>query len=88
MKKFEIMFTNNEEDFADNYSKGLEEGKFATKNEELFWVMYMTIRDNPPAMWYWILVDGKQIISGAIDPDDPEIIEESLAIPDWVKEQL
>lgn len=62
-------------------------GAFTTDIEDLFWEMYLSLRENPLSMWYWVIVDGVQIVSGAIDPDDIEILAENLSVPEWVSDR-
>lgn len=50
----------------------------------------LNLRENPPAMWYWV-VDAKTnetLISGAIDYEDPKTLAETIGAPDWVLEEL
>ena len=44
--------------------------------------MMVAINIAPPAMWYWVIIDGETCMSGAIDPDDLE----SMDAPKWVFE--
>ena len=93
MKKFEIWFGKDLEKLLDWYwsdkAEDTEEfreaqvaGIYATDDEEAFWAMMVAINIAPPAMWYWVIIDGETCMSGAIDPDDLE----SMDAPEWVFE--
>lgn len=95
MKKYEIWFAKDNSycDYPDNaettseFKRKYVTSEFKTNDEDAFWCMYLAIRLMPPSMWYWVFLDGKQILSGAIDPGDLEWLEESIEIPQWVKEE-
>ncbi len=88
--KYQIWFTNNSENFADNLSVTEEsrdefaESYFATNDIEHFISLFHAVNDDPIAMWYWVIVDDKVHISGAIDPDDKEYFEEIQEVYDYI----
>ena len=99
MKKYELWFGKDPEDLdGDEWwdvaedTEGFRDmqvaGTFATDIEDMFWEMYLTIRESPVAMWYWVWIDGVQILSGAIDPGDIEILQENVDVPDWVTKKI
>lgn len=79
--------------WSENFSKAVEEnqvaGTFETDREDLFWRMLLNIQLHPCSMWYWIVVNNEQVVCGAIDPDDLDMIAEDfpLPVPDWVFEE-
>ena len=94
MKKFEIWFGKDPEELLDwtwsDIAEDTEEfreaevaGIYATDNEDAFWCMMLAINIAPPAMWYWVIINGEPSISGAIDPNDLE----TLGAPQWVWER-
>ncbi len=65
-------------------------GEFATYSVDLFWTMMLNLRENPPAMWYWV-VDAKTnetLISGATDYEDTITLARTIGAPNWVWEKL
>ena len=89
MKKYEIWFGKDPEEFEEkcwpDSAEKTQEFKnhyvhdtFTTNYADEFVKKYFEIRDNPPAMWYWVFINGEQIMSGAIDPDDMYYIFESV----------
>lgn len=94
MKKFEIWFGKDPEElpswtWSDN-AEDTEEfrnsqvaGIYATDNEDAFWCMMLAIIIAPPAMWYWVIINGETRLSGAIDPDDLG----SMNAPQWLWER-
>lgn len=97
MSKFSIILGKDPEELPSiwpdeyvdtkNFDDAFVAGKFETDNEDLFWRVFLTFRLHPCAMWYWIRINERQIISGAIDPDDIELLSESIDIPEWVKKE-
>lgn len=65
-------------------------GEFATDDVDLFWTTMMNLRENPPAMWYWVIDarTNETLISGAIDYEDPKTLAETIGAPDWVFAKL
>lgn len=65
-------------------------GEFATDDFDLFWTIIMNLRENPLAMWYWV-IDAKTnetLISGAIDYEDPKTLAKTIGVPGWVFAEL
>lgn len=100
MSKFIIYFGKDPEELENNYwsdSFDLKDkdtikketiGKFETDDIDMFWREFLLIRENPPTMWYWVFIDGVLNLSGAIDPDDYEILMEAIETPEWVCNEL
>lgn len=88
--KYQIWFTNNHENFADNLSVTEEsrnefaESYFATNDIDFFISMFRNINDDPIAMWYWVIINDEVRISGAIDPSDKEYFEEIPEIYEYL----
>lgn len=57
---------------------------FATDDEKEFWNRFIEVNEDPIAMWYWVIIDGSTIISGAIDPDDIYF----PCVPAWVRNKV
>jgi len=99
MKNFAIIFGKDPEeigglDWPENYEDSNEfdeqfvSGKFETDSEGLFWQMFINVRLHPCSMWYWVIYNKEQIVAGAIDPDDIEIIAEFINVPQWVLSEI
>lgn len=93
MAKFEIWFGKDPEELefdcswpdvavnSDTFREKYVADMFRTDDVTDFWNKFIDIHVNPNAMWYWVIIDGKTTISGAIDPDDiygPDV-------PAWVR---
>lgn len=57
---------------------------FSTDDKKDFWNEFIEANIDPPAMWYWVIIDGVTYISGAIDPDDIYC----SCVPVWVKTEV
>ena len=71
----------SQDNYHDNFKSNVEEADvqaiFTFETPQAFWDYMVTAFDNPLAMWYWIITDGRSICSGACDEiTDPEIIRE------------
>lgn len=86
--KYKIFFADDhidedcEDTWYDNYTDTDERiytwYGFATVEELI--QGWMKISDDPDSMWYWVLEDMEQIISGACDPGDIEYIYLNLGL--------
>ena len=99
MKNYAIIFGKDPEEIeGTNWPDRFEEtiafeekyvaGKFETDSTDLFWRMFLNTRLIPCSMWYWVFLNGEQVVSGAIDPDDIEYIAEYETVPEWVLEEM
>lgn len=69
------------ENYHANFKNNVEEAEvqaiFTFETPQVFWDYMHDAFDNPLAMWYWIVTEGRCICSGACDPvTDPDIIRE------------
>lgn len=74
-----VYWPDNYED-TEQFYKDYVEGEFSTDNGDLFWREMNNLVNNPLTMWYWVVIDGVLMVSGAIDPDDIF----NLDPPKWV----
>lgn len=100
MDKFIIYFGKDPEELENGYwsngfdlnEKNIIEketiGKFETNDIDMFWREFLLIRENPPTMWYWVFINKQLYLSGAIDPDDYEVLIETFETPKWVYDEL
>lgn len=90
--KIIMAFAWDEDDdyFTDNWR---DDNHFATyyafNTQHEFFEAWEKMSENPDGMWYWVMVDGKCICSGACDPGDIEIFNEyfnNISIHDYPDE--
>lgn len=96
MAKFEIWFGKDPEELefdcswpdvavnSDTFREKYVAEMFRTDDVTAFWNKFIDIHAKPCAMWYWVIIDGKTTISGAIDSEDvygPDI-------PMWVRADI
>lgn len=63
--------------FTEDIEKANVEAVVTIDSPQVLWEYLQDSFMNPLSMWYWIIVDGKCICSGACDPvTDPDIIAE------------
>lgn len=67
------------DDYHDNFTENIEdadvEAIVTIESPQVLWEYLQDSFMNPLSMWYWIIVNGKCICSGACDPaTDPDII--------------
>lgn len=96
MKKYEIWFCDglpyscypdkalNTSEFINSYVTGV----FATDDTNLFWSLYVPIILNRPCKWYYVMLNGEQILCGASEPDDINYISKYIKVPDWVFDEF
>lgn len=69
------------ENYHANFKNNVEEAEvqaiFTFETPQVFWDYMHDAFDNPLAMWYWIVTEGRCICSGACDPvTDPDILHD------------
>lgn len=71
MKKYAIYFAKEDyQYFTDNFDMSNSAGGFETDDINLFYTVWFAVIKNPPALWYWVLLDGKMWCCGAIEKED------------------
>lgn len=84
-KKYNIYITSDEEYFLDyDFECALDNDAvdvhIATENkDELMWFVVDLI-ERPLGMWYWVVDDNNVILSGAIDPEDIDRLNDYFEI--------
>lgn len=63
-------------DRTDEFKRKYTVGYFVTNDKDSFKEVIKSVIKNPPSMWYWVIVNDYLVTSGAIDPDDVEILKE------------
>lgn len=77
--KIVMAFVNDEdpekdwEHFTDDWRGNDIRTYYAFDTPEEFMRAWRKMEEDPDGMWYWVLVDGQLICSGACDPNDEEI---------------
>lgn len=83
--KIIMAFVDNDRDdyhdfFTDEFLGKEIISYYAFSDADSFLEKWREIAGNPDGMWYWVLIDGEVICSGACDPGDEEIFAEYFAV--------
>lgn len=69
--------------FPENFNDAWLKSYYAFDTPEDFIQAWKAMVQEPVGMWYYVLDNGVQIVSGACDEVDAEIIEDHFGIPVW-----